>query len=318
MQQRSQIAQIHFHPQSIIEPAGSVRLLKRCTDIAAGIIGLTAFGAILPLIALAIKLDSRGPIFYRQERIGQNKRREQRHKINNQLSFSRDHLPNPEDVRRTTNLGGAPFMMYKLRTMRTDAEVSGPQLCKKNGDPRITRVGVWLRFFHIDELPQFWNVLKGDMCLIGPRPERAHFTKMYMHSIPHYEERLRLVKPGLTGLAQITLGYDESLQTVTRKVHYDLTYRLSLAHLGSYLRMESWVVFNTVRYLCNQILRTKLVLTLSERIRWNQKMINFPRRTGAEVNHPIALMRRVHAVQRRSPMGLPTYMRKIKFQQKVT
>ena len=133
--------------------------------------------------------------------------------------------------------------------MRLDAESKGPQLCGKGHDPRVTRVGKVLRSLHLDELPRFWNVLKGDMSLIGPRPERLHFTLQYAKKIPLYTERTRLLKPGLTGLAQITLGYDDSLESVIRKTHFDLAYRLSLIDPRVWLKVEAWIIFNTLVYL---------------------------------------------------------------------
>src|SRR5690606_37338521 len=136
----------------------------------------------------------------------------------------------PELPARAADVGGKPFTLWKFRTMFTDAEKAGPALARINGDSRITRVGWWLRATHLDELPQFWNILKGDMSFIGPRPERAHFTTQFRDSIPHYENRTLFLRPGLTGLAQICLGYDEGHESVVRKSYYDYAYRVSLAH----------------------------------------------------------------------------------------
>ena len=132
--------------------------------------------------------------------------------------------------------------------MRLDAEKAGPQLCGKSGDARVTGLGRILRKLHLDELPQFWNVLKGDMSFIGPRPERPHFTVQYAEQIPGYLERTRGLKPGILGLAQIVNGYDDSLQSVVRKTRFDLAYRASLENFGAWLRLESWIFVNTFGY----------------------------------------------------------------------
>lgn len=140
--------------------------------------------------SLMIKLDSRGPIFYSQERVG---------------------------------IGGRIFRIFKFRTMYTDAEkLSGPQLATKD-DPRITRVGRFLRKTRIDEIPQLINVVIGDMHFIGPRPERPYFVEKYSREIPMYKNRLE-VKPGITGLAQVLSGYDEDLEDVKAKLRYDMQY----------------------------------------------------------------------------------------------
>ena len=149
------------------------------------------------MVAIAIRLESKGGVLYTQERVGE---------------------------------GGRIFKIYKFRSMFSDAEKrSGPTLATHN-DPRITRVGGILRRTRIDELPQLVNVIKGDMSLIGPRPERPYFVEKYDKEIPRYLERLK-VKPGLTGFAQVETGYDESLEDVKIKVEYDLYY---IAHRDSF------------------------------------------------------------------------------------
>ena len=169
-------------------PPWQVRV-KRALDIVFGVvIGLFSLPFSL-LAALAIKLDDGGPIFYSQERIG---------------------------------LYGKPFTVYKFRTMRTDAEKFGAQWATKH-DPRITRVGRFLRKTRIDELPQILCVLKGDMSMVGPRPERAVFIEKLREQIPFYISRLK-IKPGLTGWAQVCHHYDTSIEDVQIKLQYDMYY----------------------------------------------------------------------------------------------
>lgn len=212
----------------------AVVALKRTLDIAVGLVGTAVYVAAYPVLALLIKLESKGPVVYRQTRVGLDKR---------------GTLGKFGDSRRVTDVGGRPFTISKFRTMRQDAEKNGPQLFQKGGDPRVTRIGAILRSTHLDELPQFWSVLKGDMSFIGPRPERPHFTVKYFKEIPLYRERTRYVKPGITGLSQIVLGYDDSLESVARKTHFDLAYRASMTSLFAWIRMEIWICFNTLRYL---------------------------------------------------------------------
>ena len=220
-----------------MRPSASVLIVKRLIDIAVGLVGTAAFVLFYPVLALIIKLESRGPALYAQERVGINKR------------SRRDGEDETDFPGRRSDVGGKPFTIYKFRSMRMDAEKDGPQLARKGVDPRVTRVGWWLRALHLDELPQFWNVLRGDMSFIGPRPERAHFTRQFHETIPHYRSRTLWVKPGLTGLAQITLGYDEGHESVVRKSYFDYSYRASFSHFGSWARMEWWIFLNTVLYL---------------------------------------------------------------------
>jgi exopolysaccharide biosynthesis polyprenyl glycosylphosphotransferase len=163
--------------------------IKRLMDMMVSATTLTAGFPFLALVALLIKLDSKGSIFYSQERIGQY---------------------------------GKRFRCHKFRTMKTDAESAGPQWAK-SGDPRITRVGRFLRKSRIDELPQMWNVLVGDMSLVGPRPEREHFISQLRHEVPLYLRRLKM-KPGITGWAQVKHRYDTSVEDVKTKVMFDLWY----------------------------------------------------------------------------------------------
>ncbi|MBF0432407.1 MAG: sugar transferase [Fibrobacteria bacterium] len=235
-------------------PTPTIQITKRLIDIVSGLVGFSIFLLTFPLIALLIKLDSPGPVLYRQQRVGRNNRSTDRRLNNSRKILVINNRRSKDSDRRQTNICGKVFMLYKYRTMRSDAEKNGPQLCQiGGGDPRITRIGKWLRYFHLDELPQFTNILKGEMSLIGARPERPFFTEKYNKEIPHYMERMRYVKPGLTGLAQITLGYDESLQTVMQKYYYDITYRISMTSFRSWFRMEMWIFLNTFRYLWSQV-----------------------------------------------------------------
>jgi len=185
--------------------------LKRGIDFILSLLALTLFGLFLPFIALAIKLDSPGRVFFSQERVGMNRRRGKR----------RASKRGGQDRRKVLQ-PGRPFRIYKLRTMRVDAEANGPQWAKKQ-DARVTRVGRFLRMTRLDEVPQFINVLRGEMSLIGPRPERLCFVRQLEKNVPKYRDRL-LVLPGITGLAQVRNGYDENAETVRRKVALDRKY----------------------------------------------------------------------------------------------
>jgi lipopolysaccharide/colanic/teichoic acid biosynthesis glycosyltransferase len=162
-----------------------VRVVKRAMDVAGATVGLCLVGPLFPLVAAAIYLDDPGPVFYSQVRVGG------------------DPSSGPLDPAQ----GPMPtFKMWKFRSMRVNAERAGAQLASTN-DNRVTRLGGFLRKTRIDELPQLWNVLKGDMSLVGPRPERPELVKTLSAAIPLFEERTRMVRPGLTGLAQISLDY---------------------------------------------------------------------------------------------------------------
>jgi lipopolysaccharide/colanic/teichoic acid biosynthesis glycosyltransferase len=185
-------------------------MLKRGFDMLVSLAALAAFGLALPLLALIIKLDSPGSVFYSQERVGLNRRRR-----------SQDQNHTGEERRKVLQ-PGRPFRVHKLRTMGTNAEAGGPQWAAKN-DVRVTRVGRFLRKTRVDEIPQFLNVLKGEMSLIGPRPERLVFVRQLEKEVPNYRDRL-LMLPGITGLAQVVNGYDDGLESVRRKVELDRQY----------------------------------------------------------------------------------------------
>ena len=167
----------------------AARSVTRVFDIFFTVVLIATTWPLMLAAAIAIKLSSRGPIVYAQERLGLNRR---------------------------------PFMIYKLRTMRTDAEAgTGAVWSKGAEDPRVTAVGRFLRRSRIDELPQLWNVLKGDMALVGPRPERQHFVELLEEEIPYYGLRFA-AKPGVTGWAQISYGYGASVEDAATKLEYEL------------------------------------------------------------------------------------------------
>jgi lipopolysaccharide/colanic/teichoic acid biosynthesis glycosyltransferase len=183
-------------------------------------LALLALLPILLLIALAIKLTSRGPVFYTQERIGLDRR-----------------IPGDEAAnhRRTRDLGGRPFTIYKFRTMWVDAERATGAVWATQNDPRITPVGRFLRQYRLDEIPQLLNVMRGEMNIVGPRPERPSIFAELREHIAEYPQRQR-AKPGITGLAQIHHHYDRSVDDVRTKVRYDLEY-IRRRSLGEDLRI---------------------------------------------------------------------------------
>ncbi len=198
--------------------ASAVWVVKRVFDIAVSSIALVLVAPVLVLAALAIKLDSPGPVFFVQERIGLNRRRVDRRSRARAIGLE----GRSGSDRRKSLHPGRPFRIYKFRTMVRDAERSGPALaCAR--DPRITRVGRFMRKTRIDELPQFLNVIRGDMSIIGPRPERSFFINKARVEVPHFTMRL-LVKPGITGLAQVENGYTSSIDEMRHKLFYDLKY----------------------------------------------------------------------------------------------
>jgi sugar transferase (PEP-CTERM system associated) len=164
---------------------------------------------IVLLTAILIKIDSRGPIFYKQERIGKN---------------------------------GRPFVLTKFRSMRVDAEKEGPVWASK-GDDRTTRVGRIIRKIRVDEIPQFWNILCGEMSFVGPRPERPHFVAQLAQEIPYYEQR-HLITPGLTGWAQIKYPYGASIEDARQKLQYDLFYIKNHS-----LFLDAIILFETIKII---------------------------------------------------------------------
>ena len=178
---------VQIHPEVISFPE---KVMKRLIDIITALLVLVPLSPVWFVVAVAIKIDSRGPIFYRQERVGFNARR---------------------------------FIAYKFRSMVKDAESMTGPVWASHDDPRITRMGRFLRRFRFDEVPQFMNVLKGDMSVVGPRPERPYFVQKLMDEFPFYYRRYKM-RPGITGWAQIKHSYDSSLDDVRQKLKYDFSY----------------------------------------------------------------------------------------------
>jgi lipopolysaccharide/colanic/teichoic acid biosynthesis glycosyltransferase len=229
----------------------SVRIIKRALDLLAATIGLGLTIPFYPVIAAAIYLDSPGSVFFKQRRAGR--------------LLGRD----PTSSHR---FRFEEFEMYKFRTMKPDAEATTGAVLAAEGDSRVTRIGAFLRRTRLDELPQLWNVLRGEMSFVGPRPERPELLTDLALAIPFFEERMRGVKPGLTGLAQVTLGYtghplpgsqiEALLSSLTNpfklreavgaladdmriKALYDFAYVAALEDLFSFLRLESWILIQT-------------------------------------------------------------------------
>ncbi|MCM1093247.1 MAG: sugar transferase [Bacteroides sp.] len=163
--------------------------VKRVFDVVFSVIGLILSAPIVGVLALAVKFDSPGNVIFKQERIGRHKK---------------------------------PFTMYKLRTMVADAEASGPALSVAN-DPRVTRIGAVMRKYRLDELPQFWNILRGDMSFVGPRPERRYYVEQLCRRFPAYA-LIHQVKPGLTSWGMVKYGYASDIDEMIERLRYDLIY----------------------------------------------------------------------------------------------
>ena len=184
------------------------RLMKRSIDLTLALAMAVAALPLMLLAALLVLVDDGRPVFYRQERVGEN---------------------------------GRTFVLSKFRSMRKDAEQGGTPIWAKDGDSRITRVGGFLRKTRLDELPQLWNVVRGDMSFVGPRPERPFFVEQLSKEIPFYQQR-HAVKPGLTGWAQVKYRYGSSLEDAMEKLRYDLYY---IKHLSVFFDLT--IVFDTVK-----------------------------------------------------------------------
>jgi len=185
----------------------SQQIVRRLVSITVSFVALIICLPFLPFIILAVRLSSRGPIFFRQTRVG---------------------------------LRGRPFTVYKFRTMRQDAEAAGAVWATKD-DPRVTKLGKFMRKTRVDEIPQLWNVLRGEMAFVGPRPERPEFVQWLSNEIPFYELR-HIIRPGITGWAQVRFRYGASLEETKQKLEYDLYY---VKHLS--LGLDLLIMFETIK-----------------------------------------------------------------------
>ena len=189
-------------------------------------LALLILSPLVLVIAVLIRLDSTGPVVYRQVRVGQDRR----------------NLEDREPAigRRMSDIGGQPFEIYKFRTMRVDAEETSGPVWATDDDPRITRVGRLLRRTRLDEVPQFWNVLRGEMSIVGPRPERPTFVRRLRDEIDGYPLRQQ-VPPGITGWAQVNRPPDQTVDDVRAKVGFDLEY----LHRRS-VWFDLWIMLKTL------------------------------------------------------------------------
>lgn len=183
------------------------QLVRQIVSTSVAALGLLLFLPFFPIVVLLVRVSSKGPIFFSQTRVG---------------------------------MGGRPFEVYKFRSMFVDAESAGARWATKN-DPRVTKVGMFMRKTRIDEIPQLWNVLRGDMGFVGPRPERPEFTSMLAAQLPFYDLR-HLIRPGLTGWAQIRYGYGATLAESREKLQYDLYY---VKHMS--LGLDLLIMFETIK-----------------------------------------------------------------------
>ena len=195
-----------FNPGFDMHPLAAIT--KRLVDVALALVGLGLTWPAMLAVALAVRLDSPGPVLFRQERTG---------------------------------LGGRPFTLCKFRSMRADAEKHSGPVWASEDDPRVTRVGRWIRKTRLDELPQLFNILAGSMSLVGPRPERPHFVAELAQKIPYFNQR-HIAKPGLTGWAQINYPYGNTVEDALQKLQYDLFYIKYQS-----LLFDLSILFNTVK-----------------------------------------------------------------------
>ena len=194
---------------SELGPQHSAQAFQNVYSLVLGLVGMIVLSPLMLLTAIAVRLSSKGPALFRQRRVGRN---------------------------------GQVFTLYKFRSMYVDAEARTGAVWAKVGDPRITKVGLWLRKLRLDELPQFWNVVRGDMA-IRTRPERPEFVDLLAHQIPYYRQRLA-VKPGITGWAQINHKYGDTELDAMIKLEYDLYY---IKHIG--VALDTYVIFHTIKVM---------------------------------------------------------------------
>jgi lipopolysaccharide/colanic/teichoic acid biosynthesis glycosyltransferase len=207
------------HTSPVVDPTFipvAVARSKRVLDVVCAVVALAVMIVLFLPIAIAIKLTSRGPIFYRQLRVGH-------------ATASATHL----------------FYLIKFRTMGTDAETKGGAVWATKNDPRVTAVGRFMRKTRLDELPQCFNVLKGEMSVIGPRPERPSFFSKLEEAIPFYSERTYGLRPGITGLAQVNQAYDTSIEDVRNKVLYDHAYAAQLTNWFDWIKADLSIIIKT-------------------------------------------------------------------------
>jgi lipopolysaccharide/colanic/teichoic acid biosynthesis glycosyltransferase len=214
-------------PRLEVHPRRRHETLDRIVNIALATAGLILAAPLIFVFTLLVRLNSPGPIFYRQARVGLDRRRGGR------------TLSHDEDSRRR-NLGGRPFIIYKFRTMRMNAENDNGAVWATKGDQRVTSLGRIMRKYRVDEIPQLFNVIRGEMNIVGPRPERPSIFSRLSGDIDNYPLRQR-ARPGITGWAQINLAYDTSLDDVRQKVRYDLEY---LERQG--VTEDLWIMARTV------------------------------------------------------------------------
>ena len=181
---------------------------RRVLNVIAALALIVTMFPVMLVIAVLVKLTSSGPIIYKQTRVGLDRRASRAPK---------------KDSRRGHDIGGLPFTIYKFRTMRVDAEKDSGAVWASNDDARVTPIGRILRQFRLEELPQLFNILRGDMTLVGPRPERPELFEKLRKEIPDYQKR-QLARPGLTGWAQVNQSYDQNIDDVRRKVQFDIEY----------------------------------------------------------------------------------------------
>jgi sugar transferase (PEP-CTERM system associated) len=195
---------------SMLGPRSQAIAFQKLYSLVTGVVGGLLTSPLMLITALAVRLSSKGPILYRQRRVG---------------------------------LDGRPFTLYKFRSMYVDAEARTGAVWAAKDDPRITPVGKWLRRLRLDELPQFWNVIRGDMTIVGPRPERPEFVELLAQQIPYYRQRLA-VKPGITGWAQINHKYGDTQLDAMIKLEYDLYY---IKHIAPAL--DFYIIFHTIKVM---------------------------------------------------------------------
>ncbi len=203
--------ELDYLPQRVV-------VAKRALDVAVATIGIILTAPLWPIIALAIKLDSPGEIFYRQIRVG-----------------------------RMLSTHTELFQIIKFRSMRSDAEKGTGAVWAQPADPRVTRVGRVIRKTRLDELPQMLNVLYGDMSVVGPRPERPALYGRLEREVPFFVDRTAGLRPGVTGMTQVRQGYDNSIEDVRRKVAYDAAYAMQLATLRGWIVADLSIMFATMR-----------------------------------------------------------------------